>query len=93
VEIRLTTERAHSESLINTISLYGRFTKKENLRKNMDKMGIISVIMGLILCAIGGLAILIFLPEVIIAVKGLIGIVVVLAGLLLLIFGLLIMND
>jgi hypothetical protein len=80
-------------NLINTISLYGRFTKKENLRKNMDKMGIISVIMGLVLCAIGGLAIWIFLPEVIVAVKGLIGIVVILAGLLLLIFGLLIVND
>lgn len=56
-------------------------------------MGIISVIMGLILCAIGGFAIWIFLPEVIIAVKGLIGIVIVLAGLLILIFGLLIVND
>jgi hypothetical protein len=93
VEVRLIAERAHRKTLINTISLYGRFTKKENLRKNMDKMGIISVIMGLVICAIGGLAIWIFLPEVIDAVKGLIGIVVVLAGLLLLIFGLLIMND
>jgi hypothetical protein len=59
----------------------------------MDKMGIISVIMGLILCAIGGFAIWIFVPEAIIAVKGLIGIVIVLAGLLFLIFGLLIVND
>jgi hypothetical protein len=59
----------------------------------MDKMGIISVIIGLVLLAVGGLAIWIFLPEVIIAVQGLIGIVVVLAGLLFLIFGLLIVND
>jgi hypothetical protein len=93
MEVRLIAQRAQRRSLINTISLYGRFTKKENLRKNMDKMGIISVIMGLVFCAIGGLAIWTFLPEVIIAVKGLIGIVVVLAGLLLLIFGLLIVND
>jgi hypothetical protein len=93
MEVRLIAQRAQKRNLINTISLYGRFTKKENLRKNMDKMGIISVIMGLVLCAIGGLAIWTFLPEVIIAVKGLIGIVVVLAGLLLLIFGLLIVND
>jgi hypothetical protein len=59
----------------------------------MDKMGIIALIVGLVLCAIGGYAIWAFLPEVIIAVKGLIGIVVVLAGLMLAIFGILIMND
>ena len=59
----------------------------------MDKMGIISVIIGLALCAIGVYAIWIFIPEVIIAVKGSIGIAAVLAGLLFLIFGLLIVND
>ena len=59
----------------------------------MDKMGVISVIIGLALCAIGGYAIWIFIPEVIIAVKGSIGIVAVLVGLLFLIFGLLIVND
>jgi hypothetical protein len=59
----------------------------------MDKMGIISVIIGLVLLAVGVFAIWIFLPEVIIAVQGLIGIVVVLAGLVFLIFGLLIVND
>ena len=56
-------------------------------------MGIISVIIGLVLLAVGGYAIWIFFPEVIIAVEGLIGIVVVLAGILFLIFGLLIVND
>jgi hypothetical protein len=59
----------------------------------MDKMGIISVIIGLVLLAVGACAIWIFLPEVIITVQGLVGIVVVLAGLLFLIFGLLIVND
>jgi hypothetical protein len=59
----------------------------------MDKMGIIALIVGLVLCAIGGYAIWAFLPEVIVAVKGLIGIVVVLAGLMLVIFGVLIVND
>jgi hypothetical protein len=59
----------------------------------MDKMGIIALIVGLGLCATGGYAIWAFLPEVIIAVKGLIGIVVVLIGLMLAIFGVLIMND
>ena len=59
----------------------------------MDKMGIIALIVGLVFCAIGGYAIWAFLPEVIVAVKGLIGIVVVLAGLMLVIFGILIVND
>jgi hypothetical protein len=93
VEIPDTTYRAVRAQLIDTISLYGRLTEKESLRKNMDTMGIISVIMGLVLLAIGGLAIWVFLPEAIIVVKGSIGIVIVLGGLLVLIFGLLIVND
>ncbi len=59
----------------------------------MDKTGIISLILGLVLCALGGYAIWVFLPDVIVAVKGLIGIAVVLAGLLLVIFGILIFKD
>jgi len=59
----------------------------------MDKMGIISLIIGLIFCLTGGYAIWFFLPEVVIAVKGLIGIVVLLVGIMLAIFGILILND
>lgn len=59
----------------------------------MDKMGLVALIVGLILCIAGGYAIWAFLPEVITAVKGLIGIVVLLAGLMLAVFGLLIIND
>jgi hypothetical protein len=59
----------------------------------MDKLGVISLIIGLVLCAIGGYAIWAFLPEVIIAVKGLIGIAVLLAGIMLVIFGALIFRD
>ena len=59
----------------------------------MDKMGSITLIIGLVLCVIGGYAIWAFLPEVIIAVKGLIGIAVLLAGLALVIFGALIIKD
>jgi hypothetical protein len=59
----------------------------------MDKMGIVALIVGLVLCALGGYAIWTFLPEVIVAVKGLIGLVVVLFGLMIAIFGLLIVND
>ena len=59
----------------------------------MDKMGIIALVFGLVLCGIGGYAIWAFFPEVIIAVKGLTGIVVVLAGIMLAIFGTLIINE
>ena len=56
-------------------------------------MGFITLIIGIVLCIIGGYAIWAFLPEVIIAVEGLIGIAVLLAGLALVIFGALILKD
>jgi hypothetical protein len=59
----------------------------------MDKVGLIALIIGLILCALGGYAIWTFLPEVIFVVKGLIGIVVLLFGLMFFIFGILIVKD
>lgn len=59
----------------------------------MDKVGVISLIVGIILCALGGYAIWAFLPQVIVAVQGLIGIVVLLTGLMLVIFGILIFKD
>jgi hypothetical protein len=59
----------------------------------MDKVGVIALIIGIILCALGGFGIWTFLPEVIFVVKGLIGIVVLLFGLMLAIFGILIVKD
>jgi len=59
----------------------------------MDKTGLVTLIIGLILCALGGYAIWIFQLDVIAAVKGLIGIVVLLFGLMLVIFGALIFSD
>jgi hypothetical protein len=59
----------------------------------MDKMGIIALVIGVVLCALGGFSIWVFLPEVINAVKGLIGIAVLLAGLMLVIFGVLIFRE
>jgi len=59
----------------------------------MDKVGVIALIIGLILCALGGYGIWTFLPEVIYVVKGLIGIVVLIFGVMLVIFGLLIVRD
>jgi hypothetical protein len=60
---------------------------------SMDKTGLVALIIGLVLCALGGYAIWIFFPEVILAVKGLIGIAVLLAGIMLVIFGALIFRD
>lgn len=59
----------------------------------MDKTGIIALLIGIVLCALGGFAIWAFLPEVIIAVKGLIGIVVVCVALMMIVFGILIIKD
>jgi hypothetical protein len=59
----------------------------------MDKTGLIALIIGLVLCALGGIAIWVFIPEVIIAVKGLIGIAIFLVGIMLVIFGILIFKD
>ena len=59
----------------------------------MDKTGLALLIIGLILCALGGYAIWIFLPEVIIAVKGLIGLTLLFTGIMLVIFGVLIFSD
>ncbi|HXX55253.1 MAG TPA: hypothetical protein VEI81_04090 [Methanoregula sp.] len=59
----------------------------------MDKMGIVALIIGLVLCALGICAIWVFLPEVIAAVKGLIGIVLFLIGLVGVIFGILIAKE
>ena len=59
----------------------------------MDKTGLGTLIIGLVVCALGGYAIWIFLPEVIIAVKGLIGIAVLFAGIMLVILGALIFSD
>jgi hypothetical protein len=59
----------------------------------MDKTGLVALIIGLVLCALGGYAIWVFLPEVVIAVEGLIGVAVLLAGIMLVIFGALIFRD
>lgn len=59
----------------------------------MDKTGIAALVVGIVLLILGAFAIWAFLPEVIVAVEGLIGIVVLLAGLMLVIFGILIFKE
>jgi hypothetical protein len=59
----------------------------------MDTTGLVTVLIGLVFCAAGGYAVWLFQPEVIAAVKGLIGIVVFLFGLMLVFIGALIFSD
>ena len=59
----------------------------------MDKTGIIALLVGIVLLIVGGYGISMFLPEVITAVKGLIGIVVLIIGLMLVVFGILIVKE
>ncbi len=59
----------------------------------MDKAGFLSLIVGLVFCALGIYAIWIFLPEVIVMIKGLIGIAILLFGIMLVFFGILIAGD
>lgn len=59
----------------------------------MDKTGIAALVVGIVLLILGAFAIWAFLPEVIVAVEGLIGIVVLLAGLMLVVFGILIFKE
>lgn len=61
--------------------------------KSMDKTGIAALVVGIVLLILGGYAIVEFLPDVVVAVKGLIGIVVLLAGLMFIIFGVLIFKE
>ena len=59
----------------------------------MDKMGIGALIIGLILIALGGYGVIVFLPEVLIFIKGFIGILAIIVGLFLVIFGVLMIKE
>ena len=59
----------------------------------MDKMGIGALIIGLILIAVGGYGVFIFLPEVLIFIKGFIGILAIIIGIFLVIFGVLMIKE
>jgi hypothetical protein len=59
----------------------------------MDKMGIAALVSGLILIGLGIYGIVIFLPEVVFVLKGIIGIIGILIGIFLAIFGVLLIKD
>ncbi len=59
----------------------------------MEKMGIAALIIGLILIGAGIYGVYVFLPDVLIFIKGVIGIVGIIIGLFLAIFGALMLKD
>ncbi|MCX6700171.1 MAG: hypothetical protein NTV68_09620 [Methanomicrobiales archaeon] len=59
----------------------------------MDKMGIAALLSGLILIGLGIYGIVIFLPEFIFVVKGIVGLIAIIIGIFLAIFGVLLIKD
>ncbi|MEI6840478.1 MAG: hypothetical protein WCK53_04385 [Methanomicrobiales archaeon] len=59
----------------------------------MDKMGIAALLAGLILIGLGIYGIVIFLPEFIFVVKGIVGLIAIIIGIFLAIFGVLLIKD
>jgi hypothetical protein len=59
----------------------------------MDKMGLAALIGGFVLVILGIYAVIIFQPEVIIALKGAGGIILIIAGIFLIVFGFLLIKD
>ena len=56
-------------------------------------MGIAALIAGLVLIGLGIYGIIVFLPEVVFVLKGIIGIVAIIIGIFLAIFGVLLIKD
>ncbi|NYT17238.1 MAG: hypothetical protein GKC06_04425 [Methanomicrobiales archaeon] len=59
----------------------------------MDKTGLASLVVGILLLCLGGYGIWVFLPDVISVVKGSIGIIAVIIGIFLVIFGAILIKD
>ncbi|MDD1673132.1 MAG: hypothetical protein LUP99_01845 [Methanomicrobiales archaeon] len=59
----------------------------------MDKTGVISLIIGLVLIVLGGWGVFFYLSEVILFLKGIIGIIGILIGIFLVIFGILMIKE
>lgn len=59
----------------------------------MDKTGVASLIVGIILLVLGAYGVWIFLPDVIVFSKGVVGILAILIGIFLLIFGAILVKD
>jgi uncharacterized membrane protein len=59
----------------------------------MDKTGLAAIVIGIILILVGAYGIYFFLPEAVMFVKGMIGILAVLIGLMVLVFGVIMVKE
>jgi hypothetical protein len=59
----------------------------------MDKTGVGSLVIGIILLVLGGWAVWIYFDEVILFLQGVIGIIGILIGIFLIIFGILMIRE
>jgi hypothetical protein len=59
----------------------------------MDKTGVTSLVIGIILLGLGGWGVWFYLPQVIVFIKGIIGIIGILIGIFLIIFGVLMIRE
>ncbi len=59
----------------------------------MDTTGLASLIGGIILLVLGAYGVWVFLPEVIMVIEGLIGIIAIIIGIFLVIFGAILLKD
>jgi hypothetical protein len=59
----------------------------------MDKTGVASLIIGIILLVLGGWGVWFYLPQVIVFIEGIIGIIGILIGIFLIIFGVLMIRE
>ncbi len=59
----------------------------------MDKTGVASLVIGIILLALGGWGVWVYLGQVILFIQGVIGIIAILIGIFLVIFGVLMIRE
>jgi hypothetical protein len=69
------------------------YKKNENMIPMVDKAGLGSLIAGIVLILLGGYGIYLYIPEVIMVLKGSLGIIAVLIGLFLAVIGFFIMKE
>jgi hypothetical protein len=59
----------------------------------MDKTGVASLIIGIVLLVLGGWGVFVYFPQVVVFVQGIIGIIGILIGIFLVIFGVLMIRE
>ncbi|MDD1679136.1 MAG: hypothetical protein LUO93_08165 [Methanomicrobiales archaeon] len=59
----------------------------------MDKTGVASLVIGILLLALGGWGVWVYFPQVVFFVQGVIGIIAIIFGIFLVIFGVLMIKE